>query len=238
MKTSRPTAVSVFFFLFSSCLCAQNVENTPTTSVQPRIFAEKIHIDGISNAGKVSDHLYRGSQPNARGLLELKKLGITTIVDLRGELQKKRAWESQQAQSLGMRLVVIPGDGWSPPTDEQIAQFFALIAEKPRQTIFIHCWFGTDRTGVFVAAYRLTFQHWRPERTIAEMYDFHFKGFWHPAMKSYVKGFPARLSTSPALELYRAIEEAATSPVPELRPVLPVPPYQANVTPASFSELR
>ncbi len=216
MEMSRRFSLFLFPCLFSSLVCAQQVENPSPTTKRAPAFAEKILVDGISNAGKLNDHLYRGSQPNERGLQKLKKLGVTTIVDLRGELEKKREWESRQAQALGMRFVVIPGNGWSPPTDEQIAQFFALLAERPVQTIFIHCWFGTDRTGVFIAAYRLAFQHWTPEQAIAEMYDFHFKGFWHPAMKKYVKTFPARLATSPALASYRAIEHSTPTPVSSL----------------------
>jgi hypothetical protein len=89
MKISWRISQFLFFVLFSSLLCAQQVENTaPTTKVVP-VLAEKIGINGVSNAGKVNDHLYRGSQPNAQGLQELEKLGVTTIVDLRGSSTRK-----------------------------------------------------------------------------------------------------------------------------------------------------
>jgi hypothetical protein len=39
----------------------------------------------VSDVGKLNDYLYRGAQPNDEGLRELKKLGITLIIDLRGE---------------------------------------------------------------------------------------------------------------------------------------------------------
>jgi hypothetical protein len=35
------------------------------------------------------------------------------------------------------------------------------------------------------------------------MYFFGFNGFWHPSMKSFVRDFPARLKTAPALVEYR-----------------------------------
>ncbi len=104
-----------------------------------------------------------------------------------------------------MQFVLIPGNGWTPPTDEQMAQFFAIIAQQPEHTIFIHCWLGGDRTGVFLAAYRIAFEHWTPEQALQEMHQFHFKSFWHPAMRAYVRKFPERLATSPALAPYRAI---------------------------------
>ena len=90
-----------------------------------------------------------------------------------------------------------------------MAQFFSLLAERPKHTIFIHCYFGSDRTGVFIAAFRLAFEHWTPGQALAEMYAFHFQGFWHPAMKEYIRTFPERLAASPALAPYRGGEQAS-----------------------------
>jgi len=169
--------------------------------------AERLQIPGISDAGKVNDFLYRGGQPKDDGLKELKRLGIGTIVDLRGEKHSTMEKERADAKALGMHLVNIGGNGWSPPEDEQVAQFFSLIREQPRQKIFVHCWFGSDRTGVFVAIYRIAFDGWTPEQALAEMDNFHFKGFWHPAMKTYVRDFPARLARSPALAPFRGLKK-------------------------------
>jgi len=108
-----------------------------------------------------------------------------------------------------MKFLLIPGNGWTPPTDQQMARFFALVAAHPRDTIFIHCWFGEDRTGVFIAAYRIAFEHWTAEESLEEMHQFHFKSFWHPAMKGYVRDFPGRLATSSTL--------APLSPSPRIR---------------------
>ena len=166
-------------------------------------FAEKLHVSGISDVGKVNDFLYRGTQPNEEGVEQLKKLGIETIVDLRGERRGTMERERTQAESLGMRLVNIPGNGWSPPTDEQMAQFFSVIRETPRRRIFVHCWLGGDRSGVFLGAYRIAFQEWTPELALEEMRAFHFKGFLHPAMKAYIRGFPDRLAHSPVLAPFR-----------------------------------
>lgn len=165
--------------------------------------AERIHISGVSDAGKVSEFLYRGSQPSDEGIRQLKVLGIDTIVDLRGERHGLSQHEEKMAGSEGIHFVNIPGSGWSPPTDDQMAEFFSLVSKRPRQKIFVHCWFGSDRSGVFIAAYRIAFDGWTPEQAIGEMHDFHFKAFWHPVMKAYVRGFPDRLAHSPKLERYR-----------------------------------
>ena len=167
-------------------------------AVQP-IHGEKLHIAGIHNAGKINNFLFRGAQPNENGLTELKKLGITTIVDLRGEDREKYEWERRKSESLGMRFVHLPVSGWSPPSDEQVAQFLELLRDDPRQKVFVHCRFGDDRTGVFVATYRMAVDQWPSEKALAEMYFFGFNGFWHPSMKKFVREFPSRLRSRTVL---------------------------------------
>jgi protein tyrosine/serine phosphatase len=168
-------------------------------------YGQKLHIAGIPNAGKITDVLYRGAQPKEIGFSELKKLGITTIVDLRGEDREKIAWERKLAESLGIRFVHIPVSGWSPPTDQQVVQFLSLLRSEPGRKTFVHCRFGDDRTSVFIAAYRMAFEKWPAEQAMKEMYFFGFNGFWHPAMKSFIRDFPAQLNSSPALAPVRAM---------------------------------
>jgi tyrosine-protein phosphatase SIW14 len=187
--------------LLSSQLLAQ--EKTSTQPAVPAVVSpihgEKLHIAGIHNAGKINEVLFRGAQPKADGLAELKKLGITTIVDLRGEDREQYEWERKEAQSRGMRFVHLPVSGWAPPSDEQVAQFLALFRDDPRQKVFVHCRFGDDRTGVFVATYRMAVDEWSPEKAIDEMYFFGFNGFWHPSMKKFIRDFPNHLRSAPAL---------------------------------------
>jgi tyrosine-protein phosphatase SIW14 len=197
----------LFPFLLGLFLTVLNAgwafRHNPSPSPQQFAFAEKIQIPGISNVGKVNEFLYRGTQPNEEGVEQLKKLGVDTIVDLRDERRDTMEKERKHAESLGMRVVNIPGNGWTPPQDEQIAQFFSLFQERPRRRIFVHCWLGGDRTGVFIATYRIALNGWTPKRALQEMHTFHFKAFWHPAMKAYIRDFPVRLAHSPALASFR-----------------------------------
>jgi tyrosine-protein phosphatase SIW14 len=176
---------------------AQSVPSASSTPVLRSAYGEKLKLTGLPNGGKITDGLFRGAQPHAAGIEQLKKLGITTIVDLRGENHDLVEKERKQAESLGMRFVNIPVSGWSPPTNEQVAQFLALFADK-KEKVFVHCRFGDDRTGVFVATYRMTFDGWPAEQAMKEMYFFGFNGFWHPSMKSYIRDFPEKLKTAPA----------------------------------------
>jgi len=187
------------FLLLSRSLSAQEQPQPFSASETHSAYGEKLRIPAIPNSGKINDHLYRGAQPRPQGLAELKKLGITTIVDPRGEDREKILWERRQAESLGMHFVNIPVSGWAPPTNEQVSEFLSLFRDDPSQKIFVHCRYGDDRTGVFVATYRMAVEKWPAERALKEMYFFGFNGFWHPSMISFVRAFPARLNSAPAL---------------------------------------
>jgi len=192
---------AIFFGLLSSQLLAQ--EKAAADAAAPAViqatYGGKLHLAGIHNAGKINEVLYRGAQPKETGLAELKKLGVTTVVDLRGEDREKLDWERNAAAALGMRFVHLPVSGWSPPSDEQVAQFLALFRDDPHKKVFVHCRFGDDRTGVLVATYRMAVDKWSPEQAMGEMYFFGFNGFWHPSMKKFIREFPAHLRSAPAV---------------------------------------
>src|SRR5713226_4064691 len=203
---NRPLFPSLCKTFLAVCLlftapCPANpqiVANAPAQPATARASfgapAEKLKLAGVSNAGKVSEMLFRGAQPSVQGLAELKKLGVTTIVDLRGN-SGPVAWERAPAESLGMRFVNIPVLGWSPPSDAQVAEFLKLFQGDSKQKIFVHCYYGEDRTGVMVAAYRIAQQNWSSDQAVAEMYSFGFHYHLYPAMRSYVRAFPTRLSS-------------------------------------------
>ena len=201
---ARNSLAVTILLLFSPCVFAQERLSAPAAApVMRSAYGEKLRLPGLPNGGRVNDVLYRGAQPHTEGIQELKKLGITTIVDLRGENPELRDSERLQAESLGIRFVSIPVSGWAPPSNDQVAQFLALFRNNPKQKVFVHCRFGDDRTGVFVATYRMAYEGWPATQAMNEMYFFGFNGFWHPSMKSFIRDFPARLKTAPALVEYR-----------------------------------
>jgi tyrosine-protein phosphatase SIW14 len=201
--TRNVSAVTILLLL-SACAFAQERSSAPTAPpVMHSAYGERLRLPGLPNGGRVNDVLYRGAQPHTTGIQELKKLGITTIVDLRGENPGLRDFEREQAESLGIRFVNIPVSGWSPPSNDQVAQFLALFRNHPKEKVFVHCRFGDDRTGVFVATYRMAYEGWPATQAMNEMYFFGFNGFWHPSMKAFIRDFPDRLKTAPALVEYR-----------------------------------
>jgi tyrosine-protein phosphatase SIW14 len=159
----------------------------------PNAPADKLKLTGVPNAAQISDALSRGAQPSAQGFAELKKLGVTTIVNLREQGQEVE-WERKVAESLGIRYVNIPVRGWLSPSDAQVAQFLKLFHEAPGQRVFVHCQYGEDRTGVMVATYRIAQQNWTVDQAVNEMYAFGFHYYLYPAMQSYVREFPANFA--------------------------------------------
>jgi len=214
----RPLRTKFFFFallsfstLISTAPAAQAPAAAPSATTLRSAYGERLKLSGLPNGGKISDSLFRGAQPRGEGVKELKNLGITTIVDLRGEDPAKISWERQQAEALGIRFVSIPVSGWSPPSNEQVAQFLQIFRDHPKEKVFVHCRFGDDRTGVFVATYRMAFYGWPSEQAMNEMYFFGFNGFWHPSMKAFIRDFPARLVTAPALAPFRGASGATAT---------------------------
>lgn len=195
---------------FGATLCVLFLCATPPLDAQASTaavistrpsYGEKLAVPGIHNFGKISDQLYRGGQPHAAGVEQLKKLGLTTIVDLRREDAGERDKEKQEAEAAGIRFVTIPVGGWNAPADAQVAEFLSILAD-PKQKVFVHCHFGEDRTGVFVAAYRMAVQRWSAEQALQEMRYFGFHPFWHRTMSLFVRQFPIALA-SPAFAIPR-----------------------------------
>ena len=214
MARVRFISIAILVLFLAPHAGAQKDSAQPITpSVMSSAYGDKLKIRGVPHLGKINDYLYRGAQPNEQGLEELKKLGITTIVDLRAEDRSKSEWEKTAAERLGMHFVHIPIAGFAAPTNEEVVQFLSLVrSSTPQdggqlvtlpngqpQKIFVHCLLGEDRTGVFIATYRMSMQKWPAEQAMREMNSFGFNGFWHPAMKAFVRDFPARLSSAPAL---------------------------------------
>jgi protein-tyrosine phosphatase len=213
MARARFISAAILILFLPPHSRAQKDSAPITPSVMSSAYGEKLKIRGVPNPGKINDYLYRGAQPNEQGLEELKKLGITTIVDLRAEDRGKSDWEKKETERLGMHFVHIPIAGFAAPTNEEVVQFLSLVrSSTPQdggqvvtlpngqpQKIFVHCLLGEDRTGVFIATYRMSVQKWPAEQAMREMNSFGFNGFWHPAMKAFVRDFPARLTSAPAL---------------------------------------
>jgi protein tyrosine/serine phosphatase len=131
----------------------------------------------------------------------MKELGVAIVVNLRDDSEKN---EQQQVETRGMRYVHIPWRGTAQADNRQVAQFLQLLRDNPDKKILVHCQRGAERTGVMVAAYRISEHGWTSEQALDEMEDFKFLGFWFRHLKKYVRDFPTQLAADPALQPFRS----------------------------------
>ncbi len=126
-------------------------------------WAEAVQAPGLPNLHRVSADLYRGAQPTTEGLQELQKLGVKTVVNLRGS-----NGEQPRLAELSLAYEHIPMTAWSVH-DEEIVQFLRIVGQPDNAPVFVHCQRGADRTGLVCAVYRIAIQGWTKDEAIAEM---------------------------------------------------------------------
>ena len=125
-------------------------------------------LPGLENFARVSDSLYRGAQPTSRGFKELEHLGIKSIVDLR-QLHD----EAPLLANTHLRYLALPCDA-AAPQEAAVVAFLKFVSDPANQPVFVHCQYGSDRTGTMVAAYRVAVENWSAADAAAELPVFGF----------------------------------------------------------------
>src|SRR5262245_28081496 len=144
----------------------------------------------LPNFHQVNENLYRGAQPQRGGLKKLSELGIKTIVNLRGASEDTRK-EQGEAEASGMRYFNIPMPSLGRPTDGQVERALAIIDSQENWPVFVHCQRGADRTGVIIAAYRISHEQWTDEQAVAEAKRFGLAGIQF-RKKGYISDYYKR----------------------------------------------
>ena len=136
-----------------------------------------VDVAGVDNFGAVTagaHGLYRGAQPSAEGIQTLRAMGVRTIINLRDDADpREQAW----AAAAGMQYVRIPSSCHRPDAGD-VQAFLTVMQGRPAPPlttqpvafpVFVHCRAGRDRTGLFVASYRIVEQHWSNQQAAQEM---------------------------------------------------------------------
>lgn len=146
---------------------------------EPPRWAERIEKPGLPNLHRVTADLYRGAQPTAEGVRELKKMGVKTIVSLR--------WLHSDRDLIGdtgLAYEHIYMKAWHAE-NEDVVRFLKIVTDKSRTPVFVHCQHGADRTGTMCAVYRIAVCGWTKDEAIREMTEGGF-GF-HPLWQNLVE---------------------------------------------------
>ncbi|SJZ39459.1 protein tyrosine/serine phosphatase [Trichlorobacter thiogenes] len=155
--------------------------NAPAVATKPaanqtvviRSSEHLYNLPGLGNAGRVAPGVYRGEQPGPGGYTTLKQLGVKTVIDLRTSESEKA-----QVEAAGMRAIAVPIEMTRKGLKEKVDQVVALMADPANQPVYVHCRHGQDRTGIVVAAYRMTLDNWSLKDVEAEMQSFGFNDVW------------------------------------------------------------
>ena len=152
----------------------------------------------IYNFAKVNDRYYRGGQPMGDQYAALASLGVKTIINLTND-RDGQADEKASAERHGMRYVSIPMTTRTPPTDEEIAQFMAIVDDPNGGAVYVHCVGGRHRTGVMTAVYRMTKDGLTGEQAFKEMKQYKYgPDFLHPEFKKFVHKYQPKTAAAAA----------------------------------------
>lgn len=164
---------------FPACTQRPQVLSQAAAQGSPRAqsWAVPLERPGLSNLHRVSPLLLRGAQPTSEGFLELRKLGVKSVLSL-------RAFHSDDIPvDAGLAYERISFKAWHPE-DEDVVRFLKLVSDPARQPVFVHCQWGADRTGMMCAIARVALEGWSKEAAIEEMTQGGF-GF-HPEWQNLV----------------------------------------------------
>src|SRR5215203_2546539 len=182
MKISRAPKVhlTVFYFLLVGILFVESLatygQSSNTVDVR------------IENFGKINENYYRGSQPLADQLIQLKTLGIKTVIDLR---QDRVEQACEWARAAGLQYVNIPLRTKRAANEEQTKYFLKLVNDQANWPVYVHCKGGRHRTGEMTAVYRITRDGWSADQAYEEMkkYDFEDSFFYPRSLKKYIYSY-------------------------------------------------
>lgn len=136
---------------------------------------QKVESKYFRNLYKVSDSLYRSEQPNKKGFREMEAAGVKTVISFRRDIDDAR--KVKRTDLLTERIPLKA----SEMTEADILKVLRLIHRSPKP-VLIHCWHGSDRTGITTAAYRVVFENWSKEKAVKEFRypDFGYHEKWYP----------------------------------------------------------
>lgn len=182
MRWIRKVTITVFIVSWLSLFMnAQSVSTNHPENVDQSVS------QNLPNFYKINDQLYRGGQPKKDGFAELKRLGVATVIDLRGN-DENASKEKALVEAAGLRFIDVPLKNWGRPSNQDIDSIVAQINDPKNQPVFIHCKRGSDRTGTVIAVYRITQDGWTDKQANEEAKRFGF-GWWQVWMKDFINDY-------------------------------------------------
>jgi len=131
-------------------------------------------VEDIPNLFKMNDNLYRGGRVTPAGMKQLKKMGVTTILNVEND-EEAMATDKKLAAANGLRYISIPFETFKKPSDAKVDTVLKLLQDRSLGPIYLHCKHGRDRTGMLMGLYRVFVDGWHPKAAYKEMKDRGFR---------------------------------------------------------------
>lgn len=162
----------------AACATAPALE---PAEARPASWAQPLERPGLPNLFQLTPDLYRSAQPEAEGFRELARMGVRTVLSLRG------FHEDELPDEAALQSVRISFKTWHPE-DEDVVRFLRLVRDPARAPVLVHCQHGADRTGMMCALYRIVEQGWSKDEALREMTagGFGFHPLWQDLV-AYVR---------------------------------------------------
>lgn len=175
-KIAKASKARILILLLFACFLSQTVlaQDKPSKKDLPNFYL-------------VNANLYRGGQPTGTGIKRLEKMGVKTVIDLRGADENSKK-EENWTQAAGMKFIAVNLENWLRPKNSDIEQIINYINAPENQPVFVHCKRGADRTGTVVAVYRIKHDGWTADQATDEAKKIGF-GWWQFWMKDYISDY-------------------------------------------------
>ena len=136
----------------------------------------------VENSYKVSKDVYRSGQPDKAGFRLLESAGVKSVINLR-----EYHSDDEEAAGTALKLYRYPvaaGEG----TLDDLEKILHMMRRAPKP-VLIHCWHGSDRTGIVVAAYRIVEQGVSAETAEKEFVEDRFghHEFWYGNLRRLLR---------------------------------------------------
>jgi rhodanese/phosphatase family protein len=126
----------------------------------------------------VSPGLYRGRVPKTDDdFAELRRLGIRTILDIRGNTPLASLRERRRSEAHGFTYLHVRM-GFRPLRDGTGDRVVAAMADEAYYPLYVHCQLDRDRTSAAIAGYRVQVEGWDIPSAEADARSFGIRGYF------------------------------------------------------------
>lgn len=188
----------------------------------------------VFNFDEVSPGIYRSGLIFKEDASLLSQLGIKTVISFHDDKTLAER-ERKFLGSYGIRMIWLPWEGVEKPKDETIEKSLKLMDTTELRPILIHCKRGADRTGVTVAAYRVTKEGWPAARAYEEMKAHKFRSFRYGHLKEYLYDLAYKRGDSEA-RIDSTLERAKTNTLSSIYRLRKLSPFYGPVKQDASSE--